>query len=270
MAFAPIVFSVTSGKGGVGKTNISVSLAYALASLNQRVVLLDGDLGLGNIDVLLGLTPPYNLLHLLRGEKKLKEILYPTDFGFSILPAASGMLEMTTLSNGQKLELLEAMDPLENEVDYLIVDTGAGIHDHVIYFNLAVERRIIVMTTEPTSLTDAYALIKILKNKHKVNNFEIIINMAPDLAQGKETFKKLYLACDKFLDSVSLNLLGIVPLEKKIRKYVQKQKPFMQDKSLKSTKVINQIAKTILNWPKKRELDGNIKFFWKKLLFQNE
>lgn len=265
---SPIVFSVSSGKGGVGKTNISVNLACSLADLNQNVLLLDGDLGLGNVDVLLGLNPPFNLLHLLNAEKKIEEIIYRTNFGFSILPAASGVPELTKLSQGQKLELLESFDPLEKQIDYLIVDTGAGLHDHVIYFNLAVEKRIIVITPEPTSLTDAYALIKILKTEHKINHFEVIVNMAKTIQDGKEAFKRLYLACDKFLDSISLNLLGIVPFEAKIKNHVQNQEPFYLNKTLKSTKAIKSIANTIFNWPQKRELDGNIKFFWKKLLFQ--
>ncbi|MDQ7032822.1 MAG: MinD/ParA family protein [Desulfonauticus sp.] len=269
MSKTPVVFSITSGKGGVGKTNISVNLACALAEAQKKVVLLDGDLGLGNVDVLLGLNPPYNLIHLLNGEKNVEEILYPTDFGFSILPAGSGITHIYHLSPGQKLELLEAVSPLENKLDYLIVDTGAGIHDHIIYFNLAVERRIIVLTPEPTSLTDAYALIKILKKQHKINSFDIIINMAPTPEQGKQTFKKLYLACDKFLDGISLNLLGIVPLDKKVRHYVQQQKPYFMDKTLKATKAIQDISENIKNWPTQKQLDGNIKFFWKKFLFQN-
>jgi len=268
MSFSPLVISVTSGKGGVGKTNISVNLACALAELNQRVLLLDGDLGLGNVDVLLGLNPPFNLAHLLSGEKEIEEIIYPTKFGFSILPAASGVPEITKLSQGQKLELLEAFDPLEKKVDYLIVDTGAGLHDHVIYFNLAVEKRIIILTPEPTSLTDAYALIKVLKNHHQVNSFEVIVNMAKSEKDGKEAFKKLYLACEKFLGSISLNLLGIIPLEAKIKKHVQNQEPFYLNKTLNSSRQLKNIATAIYNWPKKRVIDGNIKFFWKKLLFQ--
>jgi len=265
---APIVFSISSGKGGVGKTNISVNLAYALAKAGKRAVLLDGDMGLGNVDILLGINPPCNLLHLLNGEKKLEEIIYPTEFGFSILPAASGVPEMVTLSEGQKLELLDAFEPLEDKIDYLIVDTGAGIHDQVIYFNLAVSKRIIILTPEPTSLTDGYALIKVLKNRHKINHFEVIVNMAPTPEVGKQTFKKLYLACDKFLDGISLNLLGSISADKKVRTYVQQQRPYLEDQNLKASQDLSQIAAQILTWPKTREVDGNIKFFWKKLLFQ--
>ena len=140
----PLVFSVTSGKGGVGKTNISVNLAISLAKLGKQVVLLDADLGLANVDVVLGLTPQKNIFHLFHEGATLNDILFPTPYGFSILPASSGMSEMLTLSTGQKLELLEAVDEMEDDLDYLIVDTGAGISDNVLYFNMAAQERKII------------------------------------------------------------------------------------------------------------------------------
>ncbi|HWQ09566.1 MAG TPA: P-loop NTPase, partial [Holophaga sp.] len=135
------MFSVTSGKGGVGKTNISVNLAYCLAQMGRKVVLLDADLGLANVDILLGLAPKMNLFHLFHEGVDLRQILMETPFGFSILPASSGVSDMLALSTGQKLDLLEAMDYLEGQINYLIVDTGAGINDNVIYFNLAARER---------------------------------------------------------------------------------------------------------------------------------
>ena len=166
----PLVLSITSGKGGVGKTNLTVNLAYCLVQLGKKVTIIDSDLGLANVDVVLGLTPQKNLFHLFNEEATLREILFSTPYGFSILPASSGMSEMLSLSTGQKLELLEAIDELDEEIDYLLVDTGAGISDNVLYFNMATQERLIVMTPEPTSLTDAYALIKVLKN-HGVEHF---------------------------------------------------------------------------------------------------
>jgi flagellar biosynthesis protein FlhG len=139
----PLVISVTSGKGGVGKTNISVNLSYCLQKLGNRVLILDADLGLANVDVLLGLTPEHNIFHLLNEGLPLSKILVQTKYGFLILPATSGVTEMLSLSSGQKLELLEAMDYLEDRIDFLIVDTGAGLGDNVIYFNLAVCLRMI-------------------------------------------------------------------------------------------------------------------------------
>ena len=182
----PLVFSVTSGKGGVGKTNLSVNLALSLALKGKRVALVDADLGLANVDVLLGLTPRKNLFHLFHEGASLRNILYPTPYGFSILPASSGISDMLILSTGQKLELLESVGELEDELDYLIVDTGAGINDNVLYFNLAAQERLVVLTPEPTSLTDAYALIKVLKLKHGVEHFKVCVNMAPDQKTAKD------------------------------------------------------------------------------------
>ena len=145
----PLVFSVTSGKGGVGKTNISVNLAICLAQLGKQVVLIDADLGLANVDVVLGLTPQKNIFHLFHEGASVGDILFPTPYGFSILPASSGMSEMLTLSTGQKLELLDAVDELEDDLDYLIVDTGAGISDNVLYFNMAAQERLVVLTPNP-------------------------------------------------------------------------------------------------------------------------
>jgi len=146
----PLVFSVTSGKGGVGKTNVSVNLALALGMMGNRVVLLDADLGLANVDVLLGLTPKKNLFHLFHEGAGIEDIIFETPYNFSILPAASGVGEMITLTTGQKLDLLEAMDYLEDKVDFLVVDTGAGISENVLYFILAAQERIVLLTPEPT------------------------------------------------------------------------------------------------------------------------
>ena len=264
----PLVFSVTSGKGGVGKTNLSVNLAMCLARKNKKVVLIDADLGLANVDVLLGLTPAKNLFHLLHDGVSLREILYPTPYGFSILPASSGMSDMLSLSSGQKLELLEAVDDLEDEVDYLIIDTGAGINDNVLYFNLAAQERLVLLTPEPTSLTDAYALIKVLKLTHGVEHFKVCVNMAADLKMAKEFFARLHQACDTFLSGVSLDFAGFVPRDASLRKAVLAQKPLCAAlPESPAAQAIDQLADTISQWEVPHQLDGNIKFFWKKLLF---
>lgn len=265
----PLVFSVTSGKGGVGKTNLAVNLACCLAKLGRRVVLADADLGLANVDVLLGLTPTRNLFHLFHDGARLSDILFPTPYGFSILPASSGMSEMLSLSTGQKLELLEAVDDLEDKVDCLIVDTGAGINDNVLYFNLAAQQQIVILTPEPTSLTDAYALIKVLKMTHGVEHFKICVNMAKDAGNAKEMFKRLYQACDHFLSGVSLDFLGHVPRDMGVRACVVRQKPFcIQAPEEPAAVAVAAMAKTIASWEAPKNLDGNIKFFWKKLLLR--
>ncbi len=270
----PLVFSVTSGKGGVGKTNLAVNLACCLAEFGKRVVLLDADLGLANVDVLLGLTPSRNLFHLFHEGASLDDILCDTPYGFRILPASSGMTDMLSLSTGQKLELLEAVDVLEDEVDYFIVDTGAGINDNVIYFNLASQERLILLTPEPTSLTDAYALIKVLKIRHGVDNFRILVNMAQDMKMAKDIFIRLHMACEHFLSGVSLDLVGVIPQDPTVRASVVKQRPFccsLPDGGVESeaARAVRQVARSIETWDVSTNLDGNIKFFWKKLLFRH-
>lgn len=265
----PLVFSVTSGKGGVGKTNIAVNLAICLAQLGKQVVLLDADLGLANVDVMLGLTPQKNLFHLFHETATVNDILFPTPYGFTILPASSGMSEMLTLSTGQKLELLEAVEDMEDELDYLIVDTGAGINDNVLYFNMAAQERIVVLTPEPTSLTDAYALIKVLKTNHGVERFKVCVNMAHDAKTAKDMFARLHQACDHFLSGISLELAGIVPRDTGVRKAVVQQLPFcVSDPQSPAAKSVLALAQNITTWEVPKNLDGNIKFFWKKLLFR--
>ena len=265
----PLVFSVTSGKGGVGKTNMSVNLAYTLSMAGKNVVLLDADLGLANVDVILGLAPEKNLFHLFHEDMTLKDILFDTPYGFKILPASSGVSDMVNLDKGQKLDLLDAMDSLEENVDYLIVDTGAGINDNVLYFNLAVQERLLVITPEPTSLTDAYALIKVLKLQHGVERFRVLVNMVKDRKAAKDVYIKLLNACDHFLDGISLDLVGFVPYDLNVRNSVIAQTPFCHKfpKSPASA-AVRQAARKIQTWDVTPNTDGNIKFFWKKLLFQ--
>ncbi|WP_243545988.1 MinD/ParA family protein [Pseudodesulfovibrio tunisiensis] len=267
----PMVLSVTSGKGGVGKTNISVNLAYTLSTLGKKVMLLDADLGLANVDVILGLAPEYNLFHLFHQDVTLDKVLYDTPYGFPILPASSGVSEMVDLDRGQKLDLLDAMDTLDDEIDYLIVDTGAGINENVLYFNMAVQERLLVMTPEPTSLTDAYALIKVLKLNHGVEKFRVLVNMVKDQRTAKDVYIKLANACDHFLSGVSLDLVGFIPYDTNVRKAVISQTPFCHKFAKTPASVaIRQAAQKINSWRVTPNTDGNIKFFWKKLLFQEQ
>ncbi len=263
----PLVCSLTSGKGGVGKTNLAVNLAVQLAQLGKRCVLLDADLGLANVDVLLGIAPERNLGHLLQG-MAVADVLCPSGYGFSILPATSGGTELTALSTGQKLELLEALDGLEDQLDVLLVDTGAGVGDTVLYFNVAAQERILVLTPEPTSLTDAYALIKVLRQRHGVDRFHVIVNMTSTAREGKAVFSRLVGACDHFLGGIALNLLGVVPQDPLVRQAVTAQIPFCaHTPHSPAATAVAQIAQSVVSWRPQEHADGNIKFFWKRLLF---
>lgn len=264
----PLVISTASGKGGVGKTNISVNISCLLASFGKRVVLLDADLGLANVDVLLGLTPKLNLFHMFHEGASLADVLMETPYGFKILPAPSGISEMIALDPGQKLSLLEAMDDLEEKIDYLVVDTAAGISENVLYFNMAVQERLLIVTPDPTSITDAYAFIKVMQQNHDVQSFRVIVNMAPDKKTGKEIFSRLYKACDHFLSGISLDLVGVIPNDPGVRNAVINQKPFcLFDSMSPASQGLYSIVDGIQAWEAPSSLDGNIKFFWKRLLF---
>ena len=156
------VIAVASGKGGVGKTNVVANLAIALQRRGKRVVVIDADLGLANLDTLLGLNPHATLRHVLRGECSIKEVLVEGPAGIRIVPAASGYEDLTQLSDGQRLTLLDQVDSLDGDFDVLLIDTGAGISANVLFFATAAQETLVVVTPEPTSLTDAYALIKVL------------------------------------------------------------------------------------------------------------
>jgi flagellar biosynthesis protein FlhG len=200
----------------------------------------------------------------------LNDILCPTPYGFKILPASSGVSEMLSLDTGQKLELLEAMDVLENDLDYLIVDTGAGINDNVLYFNLAVQERLVVLTPEPTSLTDAYAMIKVMKMKHDVSRFKVLVNMADNERSARDVFTRLYMACDHFLTGVVLDFDGFIPRDVCVRKAVSRQVPFCAaEPQCPASRALQGLIKNVLSWEATENLDGNIKFFWKKLLFKS-
>lgn len=262
----PRVISVTSGKGGVGKTNIVTNLAYALAKAGKRVLVLDADLNLANVDILLGLTPKFNLHHVFTGEKTLAEILVEGPGGLKILPASSGILELADLTESQRLYFLSEMEALAGEIDILLVDTAAGINNNVVYFNLAAQERIIILTPEPTSLTDAYALIKVLSSKHDVKKFRILVNLARSEKEALAVFRKLSAVADRFLDSLSLDLVGHIPYDAKLPQAVRAQR--LVSEIYPDAAVSRMLAKVSQQLAAERptlQNDGNIKFFWQGL-----
>jgi flagellar biosynthesis protein FlhG len=260
------VISISSGKGGVGKTNVVANLAYALTRQGQKVLILDADLNLANVDILLGLTPRFNLHHVLTGEKKIAEILVEGPGGMQILPASSGIFELATLTESQKLHFMAEMEALGLKIDLLLIDTGAGINDNVVYFNLAARERIVLLTPEPTSLTDAYALIKVLSSRHHLKRFRILINYCRDETEALAVFRKLSMVADRFLGSLSLDFLGHIPFDDKLPKAVRAQR-LVSDlhPGAASSKMFEKLAAQILAEEPEQLPDGNIKFFWQGL-----
>jgi flagellar biosynthesis protein FlhG len=260
------VMAVSSGKGGVGKSNIVVNLAMAFDRLGKRVLIMDADLGLANIDLLLGISPKQNIGHVLDGQKSLREVLVKGPGRIRVMPASSGVQKLTQLSDEQKLLLLEILDELESEVDILLIDTGAGISDTVLYFNLAAQEKIVVVTAEPTSLTDAYALIKVLYTRHGEKHFKILVNSVEDEKKGKAIFAKISKVADHFLDGISLDYLGCIPYDANMSKAIMQQRPFIElFPQAAAAKAFMLLAHKIQKSPPHVN-HGTVQFFWKRLL----
>lgn len=264
---APVrVIAITSGKGGVGKTNITANLAYLLSKMNKKALILDADVGLANIDVILGLTPQYNLQHVLKGEKTMAETIVCGPGGIKILPAASGIQEMTDLSRGQKLTLLEELNSLNEDVDFMLIDTGAGIAANVMYFNVASKEIIVVVSPEPTSLTDAYALIKVLYQRYAKKRFRLLVNMVRSPAEAKEVHKRLSYATDHFLN-LSVEYLGYILHDDKLRDAVKKQKVLAElHPSSLASRCLSSIAEKLCAEKPEDYEDGSIRFFWENII----
>jgi len=218
------VIAVSSGKGGVGKTSFVVNLALALASYNYRVIILDGDLGLANVDVAFGITPRYSIKHLISGEKRIEDILHPADRGIKVLPGASGVVELANIDRGQLKNVLVNLGRLEKMADILLIDTGAGLGHTVLNFISASDDVIVVMTPEPPSMTDAYGLLKSIKNQSEKINVNVIVNRVRNEAEAQQSYERIQHAVNKFLGT-PLNLLGWIYDDPLVGRSVMEQRP---------------------------------------------
>jgi len=256
--------AIASGKGGVGKTNIITNLGIALKKMGKEVLIFDADLGLSNIDVLLSLAPKYNIEHLIKGEKSLKEIIIEGPNGIKILPAGNGVQELTSLNEFDRLRVLEQFDEYTEKVDIMLIDTSAGISENVTFFCTAVQENIIVVTPEPTSITDAYALIKILHNKYHEKDFNLAVNLAKNEDEAKEVYKRLSMVTEKFL-KVDLHYLGFVRYDENVKKAVKMQDAFVNVfPNTNASKDIFDIANKILD--SEIKCKGSMQFFLRNVL----
>lgn len=221
------VLAVASGKGGVGKSNVSVNLAIALSNLNFSVLVMDADLGMANIDVLLGIRPKFDLYHVITGQKDLSEVILEGPDGIGIIPAASGVSRMMEMSTAEHAGLIRAFDEISRKVDYLIIDTAAGIAESVVTFCKAAQEVVVVVCDEPASITDAYALIKVLKQDHGVKRFQVLSNMVKDVEHGRRLYAKLAHVAENFLD-ISLGYIGSIPFDEKLKEAVKVQAPVIK------------------------------------------
>lgn len=256
--------AIASGKGGVGKTNIIANLGITLKKLGKEVLIFDADLGLSNIDVLLSLAPKYSIEHLISGEKSLKEIIIHGPSGIKVLPAGNGIQELTNLSEFQRLRILEEFEDYNENIDIMLIDTSAGISENVSFFCSAVQDIIILTTPEPTSITDAYALIKVLHSKYKEENFSLVVNLVKNEDEAKLVYKQLSMVTEKFLD-VELSYLGFVRYDENVKRSVKEQSAFVElYPNTFASKDIIDLANKILHSEVKCK--GSMQFFLKNVL----
>jgi len=263
----PKVIAITSGKGGVGKTSVVGNLAIACQRMGKKVLIFDADLGLANIDIIFGIHLKYTIEDVIKGKKELSQIIVKGPEGVAIIPASSGVQELAHLTEGQKINLLNEFDALNKMFDVLLVDTGAGISSNVIYFNLAAEERMVVVTPEPTSITDAYALIKVMFYHHGIKNFFLLLNMVKDEKEAKSVYQNLSRVVSKFMRDISLDYVGFIPWDSLLQKSVTKREPVIccyPESS--SSNSFTKLANHLLGQTNRRPIDGNIKFFWKRLM----
>jgi flagellar biosynthesis protein FlhG len=261
------VFAITSGKGGVGKTNVAANLSAALAQKKRRVMVIDADLGLANLDLLLGVKPAYTLADFFSGAASLDDIVVPNRDGILLLPGASGVQEITSLNLDQKLALLTELDAMRRELDLVLVDTASGISDAVTYFTTAAQQIILVVTPEPSSMTDAYAVVKVLASAHHEHRFSILANHVSGEEQARRLFDTLSRTALRFLNA-SLDLLGWVPSDPQLVRAVARSRMVVIDApDAPSSRAFSRIADRLIERAAAGvQVKGNVQFFLRRLL----
>lgn len=259
------VLAVTGGKGGVGKTSISVNLSLALAQAGKRVVLLDADLGLANVDILLGVKATRTIADVLSGECTLRDVLVATH-GIKIIPASSGVQSLVNMGAGQHAGIIHAFSELADDLDVLVIDTAAGISDSVVSFVRAAQEVLVVLCDEPSSMTDGYALIKLLHRDCQLRDFRIVANMTRTADEGANLFKRFSAVATRFLD-VNLRYAGDIPYDENLRKAVQRQRPALEAyPGSRASEAYRRLAREVISWPVRTEASGQMEFFVERLV----
>lgn len=241
------VITITSGKGGVGKTNLTVNLAIKLAQMGKRVIIIDADLGLANVDVIMGRMSKYNLSDVIKNDKDILEILEEGPCGVKYVSGGSGVQELIKLNKMQLVDLLMKLGKLDAEADFVLIDTGAGLSDNVLSFVHAVKELILVTTPEPTAITDAYALIKTISHKDMYKNIRIVVNRVENDKEANNILEKLSLVTEKFI-GVKLQKLGFILNDNSVSKSVKIQQPFVLNyPKCEASKNVTDIANILLN-----------------------
>ncbi|HZO88137.1 MAG TPA: MinD/ParA family protein [Chthonomonadaceae bacterium] len=255
------VIAVTSGKGGVGKTNFSTNLALTLARAGQRVIVIDADLGLANLHVVLGIAPSYHLEHVMRGEKSLREILYPGPGGIQVIGGGSGITELANLDEQTRRRFVTGLHELDSLADIILIDTGAGLSRNVLAFLCAVEEIVVLTTPEPTAITDAYATIKVVSQENRRARVMLVVNMAQSEAEAEAVANKIRLISLQFLGR-DLDILGSIPQDPAVARAVRAQQPFaLSQPQSAATRSVGQIAAQLGYQPASARPHGGVSGF---------
>lgn len=258
--------SVTSGKGGVGKTTLTCNLAQFLAARGNKVLILDGDLGMANVDVMFGRKATNNILDVLEGRKFIEEVIIEVKENIYLIPGGSGLHELTRLDPMHKKNLLDQVSSLNGYFDYMIIDTAPGIDSNVLYLNSAVHEIIVVVTPDPSSLTDAYALIKVLNKYHKEEKFTIVCNEVQSEEEALFIYKRLSEVTERFL-CVSLDFKGFIPLDTNVVKANRRQELILDVSPYSpAAKAMAEVAEHIQKGPNVEKFKGGLQFFWEQVL----
>lgn len=259
----PKIITVTSGKGGVGKSNFVVNLSIALQKMGKKVLIFDADMGLGNDDVLMGFLPKYSVYDVIFGSKEIEEVLVEGPFGVKLLPGGTGVSKIEQMTDKQRDSFLAKLTCLE-DLDYIIMDTGAGVNRDVLGFISCCEELIVITTPEPTSLTDAYSLLKAVSHFKIRDNAKVIVNRTIESKEGESTFNKFNNAVSKFLN-IDLQYLGYLSDDKKLVQAVRKQQPFLISyPNSDVAKDLNYIADKIIGLETYKK-ESSIQDFFKKI-----
>jgi flagellar biosynthesis protein FlhG len=260
------VVAVTGGKGGVGKTATAVNLGTALARIGRNTMLLDADLGLANVDVLLGMKSRLTLEHVVTGQCGLEDVILTSGAGLRVVPAATGNFSMATLSRTQHAGLINAFSRLAEPLDVLLVDTAAGVGDGVVTYSEAAQRVVVMVCDEPAALTDAYGLIKVLSRRQPGCRFEVVANMVENAAQGRELYDKLMRVCHRFL-GITPAYFGYVPNDEYLRQAIRRQTTVVEAfPSSPSARAFQRLALALDGWAPQAHARGGVEFFMERLV----